>query len=75
MDIDLLLDNTKAILALDESNSLVPYGLGGHARNLLIGLADAVESLRQQLAEAHKKCDEWKLKAMLSAAPMRKEAK
>jgi hypothetical protein len=54
-----LLDAIKALLALDASGSLVPHGIGGHARKLLNAAAWRLEadgmmfrSLRKKLAES-----------------------
>lgn len=61
-----LLACTRALLALDAKNALVPHGLGGHARDLLNALASrlkaaeaAVERLNERNVELSVHAHKW----------------
>jgi hypothetical protein len=59
--LETLFGATEALLELDASNSLIPHGIGGHARRLLNALAARLwnaASLRQRLEAVERERDE-----------------
>lgn len=56
MSDELLIENIKALLHLNASNSLVPHGIGNHARDLLDASITSIDRLRAEVVrirEAH----------------------
>jgi hypothetical protein len=50
MSDELLIENIKALLHLNVSNSLVPHGIGNHARDLLDASITSIDRLRAEVA-------------------------
>ena len=50
MNDELLIENIKALLHLNASNSLVPHGIGNHARDLLEASVATIDRLRAENA-------------------------
>jgi hypothetical protein len=59
MSDELLIENIKALLHLNASNSLVPHGIGNHARDLLDASITSIDRLRAEVARLKEELAEY----------------